>query len=188
MHAKRMKIILLSTVLVIVSILVFAYLGYRRISTTPDLIISTIQDGADMSIGRIHQTSTRDGRKEWSLEANSAQYSQTKKQVILEDLAVTYFLEDGSEVYLTAEHGTLNTASNDIEVSGNVVVKKDQYTMRTENLSYKHDRRLIEATTPVAISGDAAEISANRALFDLNTKKIELYGEVEGFIEEDIRL
>jgi len=183
-----MKIILISVILIIVGILVFAYIGYRQISTAPELIISSIQDGADMSIGKIHQISTRDGKKEWSLEANSAQYSQTKKQVILEDLAVTFFLEDNSEVYLTAEHGILNTASNDIEVSGNVLIKKDQYTLITENLNYAHDRRIVVADTPVTITGNSAEISANKAFFNLNTKIIELEGDVEGIIAEDIQL
>lgn len=186
--SKSVKIILLAVVSLIVGVIIFAYMGYRRIVSAPELIISTIQEGADMSIGRIHQTSTRDGKKEWSLEANSAQYSQSKKQVILENLAVTFFLEDNSEVYLTANHGLLNTASNDIEVSGNVVVKKDQYTLKTENLSYTNNRRLILAKSAVTISGDSHEISADTATFDLNTKEIILEGDVEGAIAEDITL
>ena len=79
---KRIKLILLSIILITVGIIIVVYLSYRRISDTPELILSTIQDGANMSIGRIQQTATRDGKREWSLEATSAHYIETQKQVI----------------------------------------------------------------------------------------------------------
>ena len=102
---QKLKLILVAIILIAVSIVIVVYMGYRRLSNVPDVLLSTIQDGADMSIGRIHQTATRDGKREWSLEASSANYTQTKKEVILKDLAVTFFLDDNSEVYLTGKNG-----------------------------------------------------------------------------------
>jgi LPS export ABC transporter protein LptC len=185
---KKLKLILMAIVLTVVSIVIVVYMGYRRLSNVPDVLLSSIQDGADMSIGRIHQTATRDGKREWSLEASSAQYSQSKKEVTLNDLAVTFFLEDDTEVYLTGKSGILNTSTNNIEVSGNVVIKKDNYQLTTEKLNYAHDQRLIFSTVPVLIAGDDAHISANSASLDLNTKKLRLEGNVESTISENIEL
>ena len=95
-HPKRVKLFLMAVVLITVSLVIIVYVGFRRISDTPTMILSTIQEGADMSIGKIHQTSTRDGKKEWSLEASSAHYMDSENQLILEDLSVTFFLEDNS--------------------------------------------------------------------------------------------
>ena len=177
---KRIKLILLSIILITVGIIIVVYLGYRRISDTPELILSTIQDGANMSIGRIQQTATRDGKREWSLEATSAHYIETEKQVILKDLAITFFLDDNSEVYLAAQKGILNTDSNDIEVSGNVVITKDNYRLTAEQLNYDHKQRIIFSKVPVTISGNSANILADSAIFDLTTKKVRLEGNVEG--------
>ncbi len=185
---NRLKIILLLIVVITLSTIFIVYLGSRRISKAPELTIAPIQDGADMSIGKIHQTATRDGRKEWSLEANSAHYNQTKKQVILKDLAMTFFLEDDSKVYLTADQGILDSTSNDVEVSGNIVIKKDPFILTTEKLSYRHASRIIFTHEPVTVSGNSAEISADSASLDLNTKKIVLEGKVEGTIAEDFTL
>ena len=185
---KRIKLILLSIILITVGIIIVVYLGYRRISDTPELILSTIQDGANMSIGRIQQTATRDGKREWTLEATSAHYIETQKQVILKDLAVTFFLDDNSEVYLTAQKGILNTDSNDIEVSGNVVIKKDNYRLTTEQLNYDHKRRIIFTKVPVTISGNSTNILADSAIFDLNTKKVRLEGNVEGTLSANSAL
>jgi LPS export ABC transporter protein LptC len=186
--SKRLKLVLLSIILIAVSIVIVVYVGYRGLSDAPDLILSSIQDGADMSIGKIHQTATRDGKREWSLEASSAHYIETKKQVILNDLFVTYFLEDNSEVYLTAQRGVLDTGTNDMEVEGNIIIKKDNYQLTTENLNYEHKRRIITCNAPVRISGTAASISANSASFDLNTKKVTLEGNVESTVSENSAL
>ena len=185
---KRLKLILMAIILIAVSIVIVVYMGYRRLSDVPDVLLSTIQDGADMSIGKIQQTATRDGKREWSLEASSARFSQTKKEVILKDLSITFFLDDDSEVYLTAKNGVLYTATNDMEVSGDVVVKRENYELTTEKLNYKHDERVVFSKVPVVIMGDDAEIKADSASLDLNTKKLRLQGNVESSISESIRL
>ena len=161
LESKKLKLVLLSVILVGLGIVVVVYFAYQRLSDTPELILSTIQEGADMSIGKIHQTATRDGRREWSLEAVSAHYMEDKKQVVLSELSVIFYLEDGTEAYLTADRGVLNTESNDIQVSGNVVIKKDNYQLTTEKLNYKNKKRMIHARLPVLITGEDARVSAD---------------------------
>jgi lipopolysaccharide export system protein LptC len=186
--SKKLKIILVAIVSIVISIVIVVYIGYRRLSKAPDKILSAIQDGADMSIGKINQTATRDGKREWRLEASSARYSQTKNEVILKDLSMTFFLDDDSEVYLTAKKGILNTRTNDVEVTGDVVVKRENYELITEKLNYLHDKRIVFSKVPVLIVGDDAEISADSASLDLNTKKLRLKGNVESSISENIKL
>ena len=186
--SKRLKYVLLSIVLIAVGIVVVVYMGYRRLSDTPERILSTLQDGADMSIGKIHQTATRNGKKEWSLEAASAQYMEDKQQVILNELSVTFYLDDGDEVYLTAERGILNTGSNDIEVSGNVIVKKDTYRLSAQKLNYENKQRVIFTRGPVLLTGNDARVSANSASLDLNTKTVTLEGNVESTLSENSSL
>ena len=185
LKSKKLKLILLSVILIAAGIVVVVYLAYQRLSSAPELLLSTIQEGADMSIGKIHQTATRDGKREWSLEAASAHYMEDKKQVVLNELSVIFYLEDGSEAYLTADRGVLNTTSNDIEVSGNVVIKKDTYQLSTEKLNYENKIRTIFARVPVLVTGKDARVTADSASFDLNTKKIRLKGNVDSTVSEN---
>ena len=185
---KKLKFILMAIVSIVVGIVIVVYIGFRQLSEAPDKILSTLQDGADMSIGKINQTATRDGKREWRLEASSARYSQTKNEVILEDLSMTFYLDDGSEVYMTAKKGILNTRTNNVEVSGDVVIKRESYELTTQKLNYEHDKRIVYSRVPVLIVGDEAEISADSASLDLNTKKLRLKGNVESSISENIRL
>ena len=111
--------------------------------------------------------------------------TQGRSLWILDDLTVTFFLDDGSEMTLTADKGNLNTDSNDIEVSGNVVVINREYKLRTEGLNYAHDKRVLYSTAPVTISGPEATLAADKISLDLNTNIVTLEGSVETTIADN---
>ena len=183
---RKIKIFLLATILIILGGIIGIYIGFRPDPTISESIPESIEPDATLSVGKIQQTATRKGKKEWHLEANSAHYIKESNQMILKDLAVTFFLEDGGEVTLAADQGVLKTDTNDIEVSGNVIVKNNEYRLLTEKLTYAHKRRVLYSNVPVTISGTATQISSNSILFDLNQKKLTLEGSVETAIANKI--
>jgi LPS export ABC transporter protein LptC len=184
---KKTSLILLLVILLAIGTVAAVFIGYRQVSNAPEMLLSSIKDGANLSLGKIKQTATRDGRKEWSLEAGSAHYIETEKKAVLKDLFITYFLEDNQKVYLDADQGILNTATNDIEFSGNVVVRNENYRLRTDRLSYEHNRRLIFTDDRVHIAGDGADIFADSLKYDLKANQIVLIGNVATRISGDFR-
>ena len=178
MKIKKTSLLLLLVILLAIGTIVAVYIGYRQVSNAPEMLLSSIKDGANLSLGKIKQTATRDGRKEWSLEAGSAHYMDTENKAVLTDLFVTYFLENNQEVYLKADQGILNTDTNDIEFSGNVVVRNQDYSLKTERLSYEHRQRLIFTDDRVNIAGTDAVVSADSLSFDLKANQIVLTGNV----------
>ena len=82
---------------------------------------------------------------------------------------LTFYLKDKSQVYLTANKGILKTDSNDMEILGNVVVKNSTYRLKTENLLYRHNQRIIFSTVPVKVSGAAFNLVADSMFLNLNT-------------------
>lgn len=143
---------------------------------------------AKMSISKFHQIATRNGIKEWRLEAGSAKYVDPKRQAILQDISVIFFLKDNGRAHLSADRGVLRIESNDIEVSGNVVVTNKDYTMKTESLSYRHGERLIESNAPVQMVGDSFRFTAESMSFDLHSNRTTLVGNVEGVFNETFAL
>ncbi|MEJ2727437.1 MAG: LPS export ABC transporter periplasmic protein LptC [Deltaproteobacteria bacterium] len=185
---KKLKILLLATIFTILGGVIWIYLGFQRGSTVSEPMTESVEPDTTLSIGKIHHTATRKGKKEWSLEAASANYIGETSQMALKDLTVTFFLDDASEVTITADKGNLNTDSNDIEVSGNVVVINREYKLRTEGLNYVHDKRVLYSTAPAVISGPEGHVTADKISFDLNTKKVTLEGRVETTLENNFTL
>ena len=187
-NPRKLKFFLISIIIILLGIIIAVFSTYRNILDETAGLESVIQSAAKMSLGKLHHTATRDGVIEWSLDASSARLLDEKKQLILDDLSVVFYMKDGKKAYLTAEKGFLHTESNDIEVAGNVVVKNDNYVLKTEKLNYEHTRRILFSNVSVEISSDSEKLTADSISFDLNTKKTMLEGNVKGIFSENIKL
>jgi LPS export ABC transporter protein LptC len=182
---KKLKIFLLATIFITLAGVIWIYIGFQQDSTVSGPMPVSVEPDTTLSIGKIHHTATRKGKKEWRLEAASANYAGETSQMVLKNLTVTFFLDDASEMTLTAAKGNLHTDSNDIEVSGNVVVINREYKLLTEELNYAHDKRVLYSTAPVTISGPEADLAADKISLDLNTKIVTLEGSVETTIADN---
>ena len=172
-------------ILLAVGTIVSIFIGYRQVSNAPELLLASIKEGANLSLGKIRQTATRDGRTEWRLEADSANYREAENKVDLINLSIIYFLEDNREVYLEADRGILITDTNDIEFMGNVMIRNEAYQMKTEHLSYEHGRRIIICDQSIRIWGQDGELTAASAKYDLKADKIVLKGNVVATVSQD---
>ncbi len=187
-HQKKLKFFLISIIFLTFGVILTVFLQYRHVLEKNDTLVSIVQSKANVSIGSAHQTATQNGRKEWSLDAASADYMDKKKQAIFKDLSVIFFLKDKTEVYLTANRGILKTDSNDMEIHGNVVVKNTSYKLRCENLYYAHKKRIIFSKVPVNITGDSFELAADSMSLNLNTNRTLFEGKVKGVFSGGITL
>ena len=156
------------------------FFGARRLAVIPETAPEPPSERVGMVLDRIHQTATRDGRTEWSLEARSAQYLQNERRVLLDDLSVTFFTKDGRKVFLTAARGEVATDTNDMRAEGDVVIRNELYRLETEQVGYRHGPRMIESQTPVKISGRLGELTADGLVFDLNANQLTMEGHVKG--------
>lgn len=177
---RFMKRIVLAVFLVAVGIAAAAYFGYRRLSPLPELAVSPGSGAEAVVVERVHQSATRDGRTEWSLDAASGHFRLSEKKVLLTDLFVTFFTRDEQRVYLTARHGTVMTDSHDMEAHGNVVIYNDAYRLETEKMIYSHDSRVIASDGPVKINGQAGDLTADSLSMDLRANRLVMRGHVRG--------
>ena len=187
-HKKKLKFFLISIIFIAFGIVSAVFVGYRYISDKEDNLISNIRSKANISIGKAHQTATRNGITEWSLDAASVDYINDKNQAIFHDLSVKFFLKDKTNVYLKADRGILNTVSKNMKIFGNVVVENGSYRLKCDNLYYKHNGRMIYSDTSVSITGDLFNLVADSMSLDLNTNRSIFEGKVEGTLRERITL
>jgi len=75
-----------------------------------------------MAIDDIHQTATRDGKKEWQLDAATAHYLEGEKKIRLDRLTMTFFIDNQPPIYLSADSGTLETETRNVMVTGQISI------------------------------------------------------------------
>jgi LPS export ABC transporter protein LptC len=179
-HSGRRKRAAAAGVILASALTAAVYFGYQRLASVVKSDIPTPGTTETMVVERIHQSATRDGRTEWTLDAASAQYLLAEKKVLLTDLFVTFFTQEGQKVYLTARHGTVMTDSHDMEAHDDVVVYNELYRLNAERMTYAQTSRVITCDTPVRIIGQAGEILADALAMDLNTNRLVMKGHVHG--------
>lgn len=170
------------------SIIAVAWMFYQFRQSQSAMQVPLPTDAATkaiMALSRVHQTATKDGTIQWQLDASTAELEADTGRMVLQAPQVDFFLDDGTQVHLTARQGILYTRENNIKVSGNVQVRNDRYTMVTEVLAYEHDQRVLHADVPVLIKGQTIELKAARMRYDLKTNQTQFTGQVEGIIYEN---
>lgn len=183
-----LKFFLFLSILIIVGAVITIFVTHRQEQKKQKQDILPNQDAATVSINKVRQTATKDGLKEWSLNAESVQYMDSKKKAVFNKLLVTFFLKEKKKVYLSADQGILKTDSTDIEVTGNVILQNENCRLESEKLNYNHKKRIIFSKVPVKIISDAFDFVADSMSFDLNTNRTLLEGSVEGTFSENIDL
>ncbi|MEE4356976.1 MAG: LPS export ABC transporter periplasmic protein LptC [Desulfococcaceae bacterium] len=187
-RSEKIKIFLFSFMVIIFSCILLLFTGYRKITETPRNTGSPEQEGVNLSLRQIYQTATKDGAPAWKLNAASVSYMNGKQQAVFEKPVLTFFLQNAREARLEAGRGTVKTDSSDLRMDGNVIMENEDYILRTQELKYRHDRRIFFSDVPVRISGKDMELSADSATLDLSAGKVFFKGHVQGVFADDISL
>jgi LPS export ABC transporter protein LptC len=182
---KKITIALVAFSVITTAIIAGIFIKNRYLSQNPVKLITAIQQNASLAIGNVHQVSSRDGIKEWILDAKAAHVIDESKQLMLEDVTVVYFVKNGQEVRLTASRGMLKTETKDIEVTGNVVLTYSDYTLETDQMNYDQGRKLLFSSTPVKIIGDAFNLTADSMKYDLTANQTWFERNVEVLLREN---
>ncbi len=152
--------------------------------------VKTIQEEfnpkADATLGKIEQVSTKNGRTEWRLTADSAEMMEVANRLKLKNIFATFYSKSGEEVYLTAKSGLVDTSTNNIEVTGNVVIETELYQMTTEQLNYDDQSRLLTSNAPVNLTDGASALVADGMQYDLGKNRARFTGNVAGIFSKDL--
>jgi len=187
-RSKKILSFLVVAVLLILAAVVVMFINYRSTFSGKQPIVISVDDEANIAIGKIHQTATRDGKNEWSLEAGSAKYLTDRKQALFERIRLTFFMKKNKKIILTADRGTLKTDSNDITVTGNVVMEHEQFQLKTDQLDYIFKDRKVFTDSPVRVDTKAFSLKAEKMKIDLDTKRSEFEGNVQASFHENVDL
>lgn len=156
MAAGRDRTRLLKGFLLVICILILGgisvmFSAHRQQTSTDQLDITAEKKNATIAMEGIHHTEISNGAKDWELEAESADYHWEEKITYLSMLQAIFFDENGENDFLSAESGALDEDSNDLEVSGNVVLKNSQCVIQTERMKFNKEEQEFVTESHVSI-------------------------------------
>ena len=137
------------------------------------------QETADLKLDRIHYMETREGMKEWELDAASASYFKEDGTILLQKVRATFFGKNEENYSLVGEKGKFNTQTKMIEVYEGVKINSsDGYQMRTHSLAYSAEKKILSTQDPVEIKGPEFFMAGTGMIVDLQRQRLKVLGGV----------
>ncbi len=180
---KRLKLIILLVMLVgssFVFIRLWGNIKNEKGAERKEGVPKASNEKADMSLEKIRLVEDKHGRKTWELEARTAQQNNEDNIMILDEPKVTYYTEEGKIIIVTGTKGRVKQDSKDMELKGNVkLTSSDGYTLKTDSLSYSHQKRKVTTADPVEIEGDLMHLVGQGMQVDMETQTLKVFNRVK---------
>lgn len=184
---KPLNFIIVISWLIAILLIAFFQTSQKSVPLHGDAF-SPANKEATISFTGIRHTAYQKGVKQWFLKADTVDYINEDNKAIFNILKVSFFQKTGYPIIVTSDKGIWRTNSNDLEVTGNVVIKSEPYELLTKKLTYHHNTKKFSTDTPVQIKGNSLALSSKAMVYDLNTNRIYLSEQVEGTIAKNITL
>lgn len=154
----------------------------KQIVIKTDVPQEAAKQAPNVVLKKVEYSSTNnDNFKEWDLTAESAQYMDGEKLVLL-DKPVVFVYKPGGKIYrLKGKNGELNTESHDVKMHGDIVgIMPDNTTIETESFEYNHEKGLITTQDRVVIRrGDKFALEGKGMIVDVTKEKMKLMSSVK---------
>jgi LPS export ABC transporter protein LptC len=139
---------------------------------------------ADQEIDGFTLTQTRDGQRVWSLKADNALVYEDADRIELTDLRVDYFDDEGStRSTLTADEGTLEQRTNNMEAVGNVVVyAEDGTVLTTDRLTWNERTGKIETDSRFRVTKSRDVMTGEGLEADPDLKNIRVKSDFKAYV------
>ncbi|OGP07325.1 MAG: LPS export ABC transporter periplasmic protein LptC, partial [Deltaproteobacteria bacterium GWA2_42_85] len=162
---------------------VLLYINYRIHDVAKGITIKS--SGADVRIERARYVETKDGEKEWELEADSAEYFKDNNLAVFDNVKVIFYSKDGINYILTGRQGKLRNDSKDIDITGEVVLTSDDgYKLETGSLKYIAAFKQIKTKDRVIFTGPDIRIEGIGFMADMVKEKVYVLTNVRTVLQD----
>ncbi len=182
--SNRINIFIITLIILLIISIVVVFIRHRTVQKNSSVSLRPETSEATLTIKNFHHEATENGEKKWTLEASSASLFAQQNMAQLTDISVIFSMKKGDALSIHAHKGVLNTKTNDMTVTGNIIAEIPPYSLTTESLNYQHGSRMIHINEPVEIIGQSMTLKAGALTYNIATGILTCENHVEGsFIE-----
>ncbi len=169
------------------SVMLAGFLAYLLVTksamvSTPTTAAPGSMDTADATISQFAFTQTKGDTIQWQVQAQQARLFERERRAILQVVAVTLFGQQGKELTVTGDEGTLNTETKNFVLANRseplVIYTESGYVIYTNHLAWTDQTRELRTQDPVRIVGHGLEVTGRGLLGHLDTEEFEVLEDV----------
>lgn len=173
--------------LLAISVILACFLAYLLMTKsttvpTPTTAAPGTMDTADATISQFAFTQTKGDTVQWQVQAQKAKLFERDRRAMLQVVAVTLFGQQGKELTVTGDEGTLNTETKNFVLTNRSeplkISTQSGYVIYTNHLAWTDQTRELRTQDPVRIVGHGLEVTGRGLLGHLDTEEFEVLEDV----------
>ncbi len=125
MQKNNIRKILLGLILLLMTVSAYSLIKSLNKGSLPIETLKKMSKDVDIEIENFKVTHEGLGNKIWEIKAKEAKVKNKENKIILTDVNVTLNAEENRKSTISADTGTINRKTKDIQFEGNVKFKAD---------------------------------------------------------------
>ena len=125
MQKNNIRKILLGLILLLMTVSAYSLIKSLNKGSLPIETLKKMSKDVDIEIKNFKVTHEGLGNKIWEIKAKEAKVKNKENKIILTDVNVTLNAEENRKSTISADTGTINRKTKDIQFEGNVKFKAD---------------------------------------------------------------
>jgi len=168
----RMGLAITVAVAIIAIVAIIFQKGSRK-SAVPEPVPHNTPSNIDLTLNKARFSEMREGKVEWILVADKAEYDKSGEKVFLTGINMEFPKSDSSgKVTVTALKGEYIVKSKNMKLRGDVhMVTEDGAVFDTEWVDYHADRSRFTTTAPVRFKHQRLDLTARGMEMDVKVQK-----------------
>ena len=178
--ARNLILVLLVLIAGTVLTILWVNLQGKKGSENEESLAKIPRVDADMHLQTIRLVEDKHGKKTWELDAKAMQQYQNQNIILLEDVKVTFYTQDGRSFMLSGNKGKIYQDSKNMELVGDVLLtSSDGYRLKTQSLSYQHANKKAFTSDPVEIEGKEIQVVGTGMRVDMEAKIMKILSQAK---------
>jgi LPS export ABC transporter protein LptC len=125
MFKNNIRKILLGVIFLLMAVSIFSLIKSLNKKSLPVETLKMMSKNVDIEIENFKVTHEALGNKDWEIKAKEAKVKNEESKIILTDVNVTLNSSKNQQSTISADSGTINSETKDIQLEGNVKFKAD---------------------------------------------------------------
>lgn len=125
MQKNNIRKVLLGLILILMTVSVYSLIKSLNKKDLPVELLKTMSKNVDIEIENFKITHEVSGDKDWEINAKEAKVKNEESKIILTDVNMTLNADKKRKSTISADTGTINRETKDIQLEGNVKFKAD---------------------------------------------------------------
>lgn len=183
------RILLAGFIALLATLLVVLVVGnVRREKTRP--VLEVVRSDSDLAMQKINYTETQDGRRKWSIQADSAAHDFNERYATIENIRMVIYEQQGGDIVVSARQGRFDMDKGLVTLQGDVrLADESGQSIYTDRLEFDDPGNVLRSEESVRIVSNGMALTGVGLRYDLRRNIFRLLDSVQArFAGESVRL